>query len=130
MSLPFSSDDCIGENKNDWICIPLAEMLQQEGKLSLTQIAKKAGLTRQTTHNHLKHLVKAGILTREAKKQGRGRPTILYKRTKIPINTLKMDSVVTLTFKNLKHACRYRNSSFCTKTERNCNSWCCPLTYK
>jgi predicted transcriptional regulator len=115
---------------SDWVCIPLAKMLEKEGKLSLNEVVKKSGLARQTAHTHLKHLVEDGILIREVIKQGRGRPTILYSRTEKPICILKTENVVSLTFQKLKRACRFRNDKWCKETKGYCSSKSCPLTLK
>ena len=36
-----------------------------------------SGFARQTVYSHLRHLIAAGIVSREAVRHGRGRPTIL-----------------------------------------------------
>ena len=89
----------------DWACRALVEIFKVENDMSFSQIAEKSGFARQTVHNHLKHLVAAGILSCEAVKRKRGRPTIIYHSSKQRIEVIEEADVVSLTFQKLKHAC-------------------------
>lgn len=75
--------------------------------MSLRQVMDGSGFARQTAYNHLRHLVAAGITSREAVGHGRGRPTILYRLSKPSIEGAELLDVVTLTFQKLRHACRF-----------------------
>jgi len=134
MGLEYNWEDVRAGNwlarERDWVCIPLAKMLQKEGKLSINSIVKKSGLSRQTAFNHLKHLVNDGLLIRETKKSKRGRPKILYSRTKKPISILKEEDAVSLTFKKLSQVCRHQKGRRCKWTLEKCYSSFCPLILK
>lgn len=114
----------------DWACRSLVEILKVENDLSLSQIVEKSGFARQTVHNHLKHLVAAGILSCEAEKRGRGRPTMIYHRSRQRVETIGEADLVSLTFQKLKHACRFEKGGWCKETRSKCTPEKCPLTPK
>jgi predicted transcriptional regulator len=116
--------------EDDIVCIPLAKLIEKEGKLNLSEIIKKTGMARQTAHNHLSHLTKEGILFREKRVYGRGRPKILYCRTSKPIKSLTKKTnafVVNLRFQSLRHACRFEKDEWCNERKNKCASSTCPL---
>ena len=110
--------------------IPIARLIQDEGKLSLKDVIKKTGLSRQTAINNLKTLTKNGYLSRQSLVKGRGRPTILYYRTQKPINILKFGNAVTLSFQKLKHVCRLEKGGFCKQKKCHCSPNICPIVIK
>jgi predicted ArsR family transcriptional regulator len=114
----------------DWACRSLVEILKVENDLSLNQIVQKSGFARQTVHNHLKHLVKAGFLSCETVKRGRGRPTIIYHRFKQRVEVVEDADVVWLTFQKLKRACRFEKGEWCKKLRNQCTPEKCPLTMR
>jgi len=107
--------------------IPIARLIQDEGKLSLKDVIKKTGLSRQTAINNLKTLTEKGFLSRQTLVKGRGRPTILYYRTQKPVNILKFGNAVTLSFQKLKHVCRLEKGGFCKEKKCNCSQDLCPI---
>lgn len=113
---------------SDFICFPLARLIEKEGKCSLKDLEKKTGLSRRTVHTHLKHLVRDGVLSRESVIKGRGRPTVLYSRTEKSSGVLKYDkeAIVTLRFAILRNVCRLQKGQ-CDKTKKYCTSDLCPL---
>ena len=113
----------------DWACEILVGVLESE-RMSLSQLVKKSGLARQTVHNHLKHLVEADVVSQEAVKHGRGRPTVFYHKSKLPIETLDEHDIVRLTFQKLKHACRFEKGGWCKEIKSKCAQEKCPLTIK
>lgn len=124
-------EHCYSDSDNilrlDFICIPLARMIQKEGKLCLNEIIEMTGFARQTVVNHLKHLTKKNILNREVKKQAKGRPRVFYYRTDVPIWVLKRDDVVCLTFKRLSFVCRSQKEGKCLRINKYCSIDSCPL---
>ena len=114
----------------DWCCRSLVGILDRESGLSLSQLIQRSGLARQTVHNHLRHLLKAGIVSEEAVKRGRGRPTILYRRSKQPVQMVEMADIVSLTFQRLKHVCRFEKGGWCKEIKGKCTPERCPLTLK
>ena len=114
----------------DWACRSLVEIFKVENDLSFSQIVEKSGFARQTVHNHLKHLVAAGILSCEAVKRGPGRPTIIYHRSKQRIEVIEEADVVSLTFQKLKHACRFEKGGWCKELRNKCAPEKCVLTLK
>lgn len=113
----------------DWACRSLVEVLGSEG-MSLSQLVDKSGLARQTVHNHLKHLVEAGIVSQVAIKRGRGRPTVFYHKTRQPIEIVEAADTVHLTFRRLRHACRFEKGGWCKEVKGKCVQEKCPLTIK
>ena len=114
----------------DWACRSLVEILKVENDLSLSQIVEKSGFARQTVHNHLKHLVAAGILSCQAAKSKRGRPIMIYHRSKHHIEVIEEADVVRLTFQKLKHVCRFEKGGWCKELKNKCAPEKCPLTLK
>ena len=114
----------------DWACRSLVEILKVENDLSFSQIVEKSGFARQTVHNHLKHLVAAGILWCEAVKRGRGRPTMIYHRSKQRVEVVEDADIVSLTFQKLKHVCRFEKGGRCKELRNKCAAEKCPLTLK
>ena len=111
----------------DDICIALTELVQKEGKLSLNQIIQKTGLCKQTAHNHLKHLLRDGVLTRKATIQGKGRPTMYYRRTAKPLKQVRGE-VVSITFNKLKNICKKRGKyEHCQLKNKECDIFNCPV---
>jgi predicted ArsR family transcriptional regulator len=98
--------------------------------LSLRQIMDGSGFARQTVYSHLRHLVAAGIASREAVRHGRGRPTILYRLFKPSIEGVELLDVVALTFQKLRHACRFEEGGWCRKIKSSCTAEKCPLAIK
>ena len=90
----------------DWVCRSLMEVLGRDGTLSLGQLIDRYGFARQTVYNHLNHLITAGIVSKEAVRRGRGRPTILYSLSKPLVGGVEWSDVVSLTFQRLRHVCR------------------------
>jgi predicted ArsR family transcriptional regulator len=113
----------------DWACKSLVGFLDME-RMSLSQLVERSGLARQTVHNHLKHLVEAGIVSQEAVKHGRGRPKVFYHKSKLPIEKLDGSDIVRLTFQKLKHACRFEKGGWCKEVKCKCTPEKCPLTIK
>ena len=113
----------------DWACRTLVGVLDSE-RMSLSQLVERSGLARQTVHNHLKHLVEAGIVFQEAVKHGRGRPKVFYHKSRQPIETLEGADIVRLTFQKLKHACRFEKGGWCKEVKGKCVQEKCPLTIK
>jgi len=114
----------------DWACRSLVGIFDRESRLSLSQLVERSGLARQTVHNHLRHLVEIGILSQETVKSGRGRPTILYRRSRQPVETGEGVDVVALTFQKLRHACRFEKGGGCKEVRGKCAPERCPLTLK
>jgi len=80
--------------------------------LSLRQIMDGSGFARQAIYNRLRHLVAAGIVSREAVRRGRGRPTILCRPSKPSIEGAELLDVVSLTLQRLRHACRFKEGGW------------------
>jgi predicted ArsR family transcriptional regulator len=114
----------------DWACRSLVGTLDKDGGMSLSQLVERSGLARQTVHNHLKHLIQAGIVSQEAVKHGRGRPTMFYHKFKQPIEALEGTDIVALKFQKLKHACRFEKGGYCKEVKAKCVPEKCPLTIK
>ena len=114
----------------DWACRSLVEILRVENDLSFIQIMEKSGFARQTVHNHLKHLVAAGILSCEAVKRVRGRSTMIYHRSKQRVEVVEDADIVSLTFQKLKHVCRFEKGGRCKELRNKCAAEKCPLTLK
>ena len=114
----------------DWGCRSLVGILECENGLSLSQLVEKSGLARQTVHNHLRHLIEAGILFQTAMKRGRGRPTILYNTSKQSLEIVQGADIVGLTFQELRHACRFEKGGWCKGVKDKCARERCPLTQK
>jgi len=114
----------------DWACRTLIEILKDKNDLSLSQLVEKSGLARQTVHNHLKHLLETSYLSQEAVKSGRGRPTMVYHRSKQHVEVLEEVDVVRLKFQKLKHACRFEKGGWCKELRGKCASEKCPLTLR
>lgn len=116
----------------DWACRCLIGVFDGGNTLSISQIVERSGLARQTVHNHLKHMVEAGILSQETAKLGRGRPTILYRRSMktVPAELVKGNNIVSLSFQRLKHACRFEKGGWCKELKEKCSSERCPLAIK
>ena len=114
----------------DWACSSLVEVLKVENGLSLSQLVEKSGLARQTVHNHLKHLTKAGILRCEAVGGGRGRPTLVYHGSKQRLEALEEADVVRLKFQKLRDVCRSEKGGWCKMLRNKCAFEKCPLTLK
>ncbi len=110
--------------------IPLARLIEDEGKMSLNDVIRESGLARQTVYTNLKNLVRSGFLSRKSIVTGRGRPTILYYRTQKPINSIKVENAVTITFQKLKHACRFEKGGFCKEKKCHCSPTLCPIIIK
>ena len=111
-------------------CLTITNLITTEGKLSLNQVMQKKNLSKQTAHNHLKHLVRDDILSREAIIQGKGRPTIYYSRTQNPIKIPKEDTV-SITFKKLKILCKNRDrNGSCQEKDKECDILSCPAILK
>jgi predicted transcriptional regulator len=53
----------------------LVELIGREEVLSLGQLVDRSGFARQIVHNHLRHLVEAGVVLKEVVKHGRGDPS-------------------------------------------------------
>jgi predicted transcriptional regulator len=98
--------------------------------VSLARLVGASGFARQTVHSHLKHLVRAGLVSREVAKRGRGRPTILYRLSKRVAEAPEGVAVVALTFQRLKHACRFEKGGRCKEVKDECAPENCPLTLK
>lgn len=113
----------------DWACRSLVEVLDKEG-MSLSQLVEKSGLARQTVHNHLKHLVETGIVSQEAVKRERGRPTVLYHKNRQPVETFEGADIVHLAFRRLRHVCRFEKGGWCKEIKGKCIQEKCPLTIK
>jgi len=113
----------------DWACRHLVGLFDEEKRLSLSQLVERSGLARQTVHNHLRHLAESGILSQEALKRGRGRPTILYSMSRKPVEIEGAD-IVSLAFQKLKHACRFEKGGWCKELRGKCDPEKCPLTLK
>jgi len=113
----------------DDICLLITNLVQKEGKLSLNQIIQKTHLCKQTTHNHLKHLLRDAVLTRQAEIQGKGRPTIYYKRTTKPLKQVKGE-VVSITFTKLQKFCKQKNKYYCQEKNKECSISICPAILK
>jgi predicted ArsR family transcriptional regulator len=90
---------------------------------------QKTNLSKQTAHNHLKHLIRDGVLTRKAVIQGKGRPTIYYRRTSKPLRQVKGE-VVSITFNQLKKLCKKRQSDYCQEKNKECDISICPAILK
>ena len=114
----------------DWACRSLVGFLDKESGTSLSQLVERSGLARQTVHNHLKHLVEEGIASQEAVKRGKGRPTVLYRNSRRPIETVEVADIVRLTFQKLKHVCRFEKGGWCKEVRSKCARETCPLTLK
>ena len=114
----------------DWVCRSLVALLSKGEALSLGQLMDRSGFARQTVHSHLKHLVEAGIVSKEGLKRGRGRPTMLYRLSKRPSDAAESSGIVSLTFQRLKHACRFEKGGLCKKVKGGCTVERCPLTIK
>jgi predicted ArsR family transcriptional regulator len=99
----------------EWVCRSLVSMLARDGALSLEQIMDRPGFARQMVHNHLRHLVMAGIVSKEALRRGRDRPTVLYRLSKRMVEGFEPPDVVSLTFQKLRHVCRFEKSGWCKK---------------
>jgi len=101
--------------------------------------------------NHLKHLLEAGMITREtvletqpSGKNKRGRPKVLYRKKRTPkvlheespssINLKKNVKLtrgkVAIEFSRLKHACRFEKGGRCKETKTFCYDAKCPLVLK
>jgi predicted ArsR family transcriptional regulator len=115
----------------DDICLTITDLIIKEGKLSLNQVMEKRKLSKQTAHDHLKHLVRDGILTRQATIQGKGRPTIYYSRTEKPIKITQEEDLVSIPFKKLQSLCKKRDKyDRCTEKRRECEIFNCPAILK
>jgi predicted ArsR family transcriptional regulator len=91
---------------------------------------EKKRLSKQTTHNHLKHLVRDGILTRETIINGKGRPKIFYNRSEKPIKISK-EEVVSVSFRKLKSLCKKKTSyGYCEEKNKECCSLYSPAVLK
>ena len=101
-----------------------------DSTLNLSQLVERSDLARQTVHNHLRHLVEIGILSHEAVKSGRGRPTILYRRSRQPVEAGEGVDLVALTFQKLRHACRFEKGGWCKEVRGKCAPERCLLTVK
>jgi hypothetical protein len=116
------------EGKED-LSIPLARLIEEQGKLSLNILVEKSGLARQTVFSLLKRLVRDEILNREIVIRGRGRPTILFYRTEKPIRMRKLDTA-SLPFGKLKNVCRYQKNQWCQQKDTFCSIDKCPIILK
>jgi predicted ArsR family transcriptional regulator len=105
-------------------------VLDVESGLSLSQLIERSGLARQTAHNHLRHLVEAGIVSQDVMKRGRGRPTILYHRSRQPVEMIEGADIVGLTFQKLRHVCRFEKGGWCKEVKGKCAPERYPLTLK
>mgnify|MGYP000591176972 CR=1 FL=1 len=105
----------------DWVCRSLVDVLGREGGLSLNRLVDKSDFARQTVHNHLKHLMEAGLVSKDVVR-GRGRPTMIYRLSK-PVEAAV---VVSLKFRRLKHACRFEKGGWCKEVKDKCAQENCP----
>ena len=108
----------------------MVDVLAGEARLSLSRLIERSGFARQTVHNHLKHLVEAGIVSKEVVRRGRGRPAILYRLSKRPVEVVEGIDVVSLTFQRLRHACRFEKGGWCKEAKGKCTPEKCPLISK
>jgi hypothetical protein len=112
----------------DVFCQTLANTLEQNGKLTLTQLITKTGYARQTVFNHLKHLLTNGIIQKQTIPNSRGRPTILYQRTITPLPDLNKTKIVMIPFNLLKQICLYEKHGYCKeRKEVKCYYGNCPI---
>jgi len=112
----------------DWACASLVGALRKKGGVSLSYLVSESGLARQTVHSHLKHLVEAGLVSREIKGLGRGRPTVLYSLSGRVVEPGA--SVVSLAFQRLRKACRFEKGGWCKEVRNRCSAENCPLTLR
>jgi predicted transcriptional regulator len=112
----------------DTFCKTLANTLEQNGKLTLTQLITKTGYARQTVSNHIKHLLTYGIIQKQTIPNSRGRPTIIYQRTTTPISDINKTKAVIISFNRLKQICLYEKHGHCNqRKEAKCNYETCPI---
>ncbi|MGB9659945.1 MAG: helix-turn-helix domain-containing protein [Nitrososphaerales archaeon] len=106
------------------------EVLSRDGALSLGQLVDRSGFARQTVYNYLEHLVTAGIVSKEAARHSRGRPAILYRLSKRLVEGVELSDIVSLTFKKLRHVCRFEKGGWCKEIKSSCAAKNCPLIIK
>jgi len=111
----------------DWACNILVVVCRRSG-VSLSHLIEESGLARQTVHSHLKHLVEAGLMSREVKGRGRGRPTVLYSLSGRVVELGA--AVVSLTFQRLRKACRFEKGGWCKEVRNRCSPENCPLALR
>lgn len=111
------------------ITLALARLIDEKGGFSLNAIIKETGLCKQTAYNHLKCLVENKILWKSAIVKGRGRPIVIYARTKNPIKHLS-NEIVSLSFEKLKSICAYNSRGVCGKNKELCSLTNCPNILK
>jgi predicted transcriptional regulator len=97
----------------DWVCKELTKILDKGTALSLSSIVEKSGFARQTVFNHLKHLLEAGIITKNSVRIKRGRPTVLYRKKTTEFK-------VSLTFKRLGDNCMHHKDGWCKVARQKC----------
>lgn len=59
----------------------LLQLIKKNGQLTLNQAIKQTGLSRTTLREHLANLEHEGYLKRSAKREGRGRPELIFELT-------------------------------------------------
>ena len=117
----------------DWVCESLVDLLRRDGRdrgLSIRRLVDSSGFARQTVHSHLKHLTASGLVMREAVKQGRGRPEILYRVSRQAFRIFRGAAMVSLSFERLRRACRFEKGGWCKEARGECAQDVCPLALK
>jgi len=112
--------------------------LLKDGKLGdFQQILGKVGFSHNTLRLHLKRLVDQGLIVeKKTYSKGRGRPRFTYfmppKLHRQPSRLLSdpFDEIVTLSFRKLRHLCRFEKDGYCKKIKKKCEAQNCPQILK
>ena len=101
------------------------------------QLLMEVGFSHNTLRLHLNVLVDQGLVIKEKMPVKRlGRPKIMYsmppglRRQASSILSNPFTEVVTLTFKRLRHLCRFEKGGRCKKTRGLCEAQNCPQIIK
>jgi len=97
------------------------------------ELLSEVGFSHNTLRFRLSSLERQGFIVK-AKKPGksRGRPSFTYslppKLSRRVALTLKepYTAIVSLTFQNLRHLCRFEKGGYCKETRKRCEAQSCP----
>ena len=101
------------------------------------QLLEEVDFSHNTLRLHLRRLTNRGLIAKERiHSKGRGRPKFTYslppklRRQASRLLSDPLGDVVTLSFRKLRHLCRYEKGGYCKKTKGNCAPQNCPQILK
>lgn len=101
------------------------------------QLLEEVDFSHNTLRLHLRRLMNQGLIAKEKiRSKGRGMPKFTYSlppklhRQASRLLSDPLGEVVTLSFRKLRHLCRYEKGGYCKKIRGNCAPQNCPQILK